>query len=353
MKNLKNCIKKKKIFLNYINKNIYKSILFVPNCVKNGIIIGKSSRNNLYIKKNIKKRIIFCIKNHIKAGFNVEIIDLYKGAKVSMSKFAFLKNEGALLNRILLQYMIDFHIFHGDKEINVPILVNEKSLLGTGQIPKFKKDLFLFINKKKLFLIPTAEVPLTSYYMNEIIKSKSPFRIFSYSPCFRLEAGASGKIAKGIIRMHQFEKVEMLKIIHKKNLDFEKKTMINRVCLILKNLNIPYRIVRLCSGDLGFSSEETYDIDVWIPSIKKFCEISSCSSFSTFQSKRANIQYISDINKNTLYVSTFNGSGLPLGRTLTSLLENNQLTNGNIFIPKCLINYTQGLSKIYTKYFFK
>jgi len=339
--------KKQRLFI--LENQVYRISLFIPNLVENNLVLGRSDNLNLNVKKTTLKRSVkFIYQNHVDIGINCNIIDISRGVKVASPRFVFLKKQGALLNRALQNYIMDVHLLQGDVEMNVPILARERSLLGTGQIPKFKDDLFNLPTKfRTLFLIPTAEVPLTNYYANNNINSQSlPIRFYAYSPCFRREAGTSSKSTQGMIRMHQFEKIEMVRFCDKPSSSFELKRMINTVLKILKALEIPCKIIKICSGDIGFSASETYDIEVWLPSRKMFYEISSCSVCSDFQSRRANIKYKDhQYGKNEL-AFTLNGSALPLGRTIVALLENHQNKNGGINIPKCLWSYTNGIKII-------
>ena len=342
LKKYNNKIKHIKNKINKSEKNISEKLLFIPNIISNKVPIGKDKTKNIVIRKiGKRKKFKFKIKNHIELAKITNTIDYKTAAEISGKGFLFYKEEGCALNRALINFITEYHKKKGDVEISCPYLVKNSSMIGTGQLPKFKEDVFITFleeEKKNLFLIPTAEVPITNYFKNKIIK-KLPIRIFSYSPCFRKEAGAHGKKDKGIIRLHQFEKIELVRLIKRKKAKKELFLIIKRTSEILKKLKIPHRIVLLCSGDLGFSSKLTYDIEAWFPGEKKYKEISSCSNFGTFQSRRINIKYKGK-KKNKL-VTTLNGSSLPLGRTIAAIYENSQLRNGNIKIPKILLNYVE------------
>jgi len=351
MQNIRYNINKKSIQLKDLIFIIKKISLNIPNIPMVDVPIGNNETKNIYIKNIgfIKKKYI--VKNHAEIGILTNTIDSLRAVKTSGRKFTFLKGYGSLLNRALTQYMMDFHINMGDFELNTPYLVNEDSLINTGQFPKFKNDIFTVQGcEKKLFLIPTSEVTLTNYFAKEIIdEERLPIRVCSSTPCFRLEAGSAGKNTYGITRMHQFEKVEMVRITTREQALIELSEMVNRVSKILENLELPHRIIKLCTGDLSFSAKKTYDIEVWLPGVQKYCEISSCSIFGSFQTRRANIRYkkknILNSNK-TIFATTLNGSGLPLGRTLAAIYENHQRKDGSIVIPKALWKYTNGIRKI-------
>ena len=263
-------------------------------------------------------------------------IDTEIASKLAGSRFAVLKGDMVKLQRSLINFMIDCAIENGYEEYYLPYMANENSLIGTGQLPKFEEDLFKA--SEKLYLIPTAEVPLTNLFRNEFINEKDlPIKVTSHTPCFRSEAGSYGKDTRGLIRQHQFEKIELVQITHPNESMKCLENLLNNACEILDKLCLPYRIIELCTGDLGFSSSKTFDIEVWMPSQNKFREISSCSNFTDFQARRANIKYKSQDGNN--FVHTINGSGLAVGRCLIALIENNYDGKDSIKIPDCLINY--------------
>ena len=263
-------------------------------------------------------------------------IDTEIASKLAGSRFAVLKGDMVKLQRSLINFMIDCAIENGYEEYYLPYMANENSLIGTGQLPKFEEDLFKA--SEKLYLIPTAEVPLTNLFRNEFINEKDlPIKVTSHTPCFRSEAGSYGKDTRGLIRQHQFEKIELVQITHPNESMKCLENLLNNACQILDKLCLPYRIIELCTGDLGFSSSKTFDIEVWMPSQNKYREISSCSNFTDFQARRANIKYKSQDGNN--FVHTINGSGLAVGRCLIALIENNYDGKDSIKIPDCLIDY--------------
>ena len=263
-------------------------------------------------------------------------IDTEIASKLAGSRFAVLKGDMVKLQRSLINFMIDCAIENGYEEYYLPYMANESSLIGTGQLPKFEEDLFKA--SEKLYLIPTAEVPLTNLFRNEFINEKDlPIKVTSHTPCFRSEAGSYGKDTRGLIRQHQFEKIELVQITHPNESMKCLENLLNNACEILDKLCLPYRIIELCTGDLGFSSSKTFDIEVWMPSQNKYREISSCSNFTDFQARRANIKYKSQDGNN--FVHTINGSGLAVGRCLIALIENNYDGKDSIKIPDCLIDY--------------
>ena len=263
-------------------------------------------------------------------------IDTEIASKLAGSRFAVLKGDMVKLQRSLINFMIDCAIENGYEEYYLPYMANENSLIGTGQLPKFEEDLFKA--SEKLYLIPTAEVPLTNLFRNKFINEKDlPIKVTSHTPCFRSEAGSYGKDTRGLIRQHQFEKIELVQITHPNESMKCLENLLNNACEILDKLCLPYRIIELCTGDLGFSSSKTFDIEVWMPSQNKYREISSCSNFTDFQARRANIKYKSQDGNN--FVHTINGSGLAVGRCLIALIENNYDGKDSIKIPDCLIDY--------------
>ena len=263
-------------------------------------------------------------------------IDTELASKLAGSRFAVLKGDMVKLQRSLINFMIDCAIKNGYEEYYLPYMANEDSLIGTGQLPKFEEDLFKASDK--LYLIPTAEVPLTNLFRNEFINENDlPIKVTSHTPCFRSEAGSYGKDTRGLIRQHQFEKIELVQITHPNHSMKCLENLLNDACEILDKLCLPYRIVELCDGDLGFSSSKTFDIEVWMPSQNKYREISSCSNFTDFQARRANIKYKTQDGNN--FVHTINGSGLAVGRCLIALIENNYDGKDSIKVPKCLVQY--------------
>jgi seryl-tRNA synthetase len=330
--------------------NLNQIIYTLPNLALDDVPIGKDEKSNKLIKKvgNIKN-FSFKVRSHIEIGAKEKGIDFDSSIKLSGSRFVILKNKFALLERALINFMLDTHINEfGYTEISPPLIVNEDVMFGTGQLPKFEDDQFeiKFDNSdQRKFLIPTAEVVLTNLVRkSNIEKSQLPQRYVASTPCFRKEAGSYGKDTKGMIRQHQFYKVELVSIVEPTNCIDELDRMLSCAEKILIKLEIPYQIVLLSSGDMGFSAEKTFDIEAWIPSEKKYREISSCSSCGSFQARRMNAKY-KTINGND-FVGTLNGSGLAVGRLMIALLENNQNEDGSVNIPDVLKKYMNNLDKI-------
>ena len=313
--------------------------------------IGKDENDNIEIKKNGKiPKFDFKPKSHYELGEKLNMLDFDLASKTTGSRFVFVKNKLALLERAISNFMLDTHINkNGYEEISPPLLASENTMFGTGQLPKFENDQFevkLDKENDRKFLIPTAEVILTNIVKDTIIDLKSlPLRFVASTPCFRKEAGSYGKDTKGMIRQHQFYKVELVSIVEQNKCLEELERMTNCATNILDLLELPYRKMILCTGDMGFSAEKTYDIEVWLPSENRYREISSCSSCSTFQAIRMKTRYKNQ-NKETLYVGTLNGSGLAVGRTLIAILENYQQKDGSIIVPKILRPYMNNLEKI-------
>ncbi len=329
-------------------ENILSSI---PNIPLEDVPNGKDESSNIEIEKkgNIKK-FNFQPKSHYEIGEKLNMMDFDLATKTTGSRFVFIKDKIALLERALSNFMLDKHILeNGYTEISPPLLASENTMYGTGQLPKFESDQFeLKLDDKndRKFLIPTAEVILTNIVKDKIINKKDlPMRLVAATPCFRKEAGSYGKDTKGMIRQHQFYKVELVSIVEPNHCSDELERMTNCATGILDSLKIPYRKVILCSGDMGFSAEKTYDIEVWLPSENKYREISSCSSCGTFQSRRMKARYKNDKNE-TNHVGTLNGSGLAVGRTLIAILENYQEADGSITVPEVLRPYMNNLKKI-------
>ena len=349
-KKLTDEIKKISIKQNILQNKINDILVYIPNIALDDVPVGKDFKSNKIIKKvgEIRK-FNFNIKSHFEIGENKKEMDFETSSKISGSRFVLLKNKLALLERALINFMIDMHTKKfGYIEISPPLIVNEDIMFGTGQLPKFEKDQYEIINidkKDRKFLIPTAEVVLTNIVKNRVIDEKNlPLRFVASTPCFRREAGSYGKETKGLMRQHQFYKVELVSIIQpEKNLQ-ELDRMLNCAEEILKALQLPYQLVLLSSGDMGFSAEKTYDIEAWMPFEKKYREISSCSSCGVFQSKRMQAKYKGA--KDTNFLGTLNGSGLAVGRLMIALMETYQNEDGSITIPKVLQNYMHNLEKI-------
>ncbi len=331
-------------------KELDKIIFSLPNVAHDDVPIGKDEGFNKLIKKEgIIKDFSFKVKSHIELGSKNNNIDFDTSIKLSGSRFVVLKDKIALLERALINFMLDTHVQEFQyTEISPPLIVNEDVMFGTGQLPKFEDDQFEIKfddSEQRKFLIPTAEVVLTNLVRKSIIdKNLLPKRFVASTPCFRKEAGSYGKDTKGMIRQHQFYKVELVSIVEPKNCLDELERMLNCAKSILEKLQIPYQVILLSSGDMGFSAEKTYDIEAWIPSEKKYREISSCSSCGSFQARRMGAKFKSD-NGNE-FVGTLNGSGLAVGRLIIAFLENNQNEDGSINIPNVLKKYMYNLEKI-------
>lgn len=325
-----------------LDAEIKDKMLYLPNLLHDSVVEGRDAQDNPVIRTVGEPKLFsFKAKTHDELGEDHGILDFDRAAKVSGARFSFLKNWGAQLERALVQFMLDTHRERGYEELSVPYLVNTSSMIGTGQLPKFKEDAFS-LKDPEFYLIPTAEVPVTNYYRDEILpESLLPKAFVAYSPCFRREAGTYGKDTKGLVRQHQFHKVELMVFsLPEKSYEMHEK-LTSDAEEILKRLGLAYRVVSLCSGDIGFSAAKTYDIEVWLPGQNMYREISSCSNFEDFQARRANIRFKGAEGK-PRYVHTLNGSGLAVGRTLLALLENGQQADGSIQLPKALEPYMSG-----------
>ena len=338
-------MKKHKSELDKTLERLNNFLLEIPNILSKDVPEGNSEKNNLvvYEKGNIPD-FEFQIKDHQELGELYNGINFEESASIAKSRFVVLRKEIAKLHRALIQFMLDEHIKKGYEEIYVPYIVNASSLTGTGQLPKFEEDLFKIANEE-MYLIPTAEVPVTNIYKNKILKLEDlPIRYVAHTPCFRSEAGSYGKDTKGMIRQHQFDKVELVKFVHPEDSETELNSLTEDAESILMSLELPYRKVILCSGDIGFASTKTYDLEVWFPSQNTFREISSCSNFGDFQSRRMKIRIKQ--SKENILCHTINGSGLAVGRTLAAILENFQNENGSITIPDVLVSYMGGTKEL-------
>lgn len=315
-------------------------LLEMPNLPDNQCPIGKDENDNKVLKVvgNIPT-FNFDIKDHVDIGLFNHEINFELGTVLAQPRFVVLKNKVAKIHRALVNFMLDVHTNqHNYIEFNLPTLVNQQALIGTGQLPKFKDDLFK-IEGADLYLIPTAEVPLTNMFANQIVNYKQlPLNLTAHTNCYRSEAGAYGKDTRGMIRQHQFEKIELVKLVTEEQAETEFNHLLAHAEKILQLLNLPYRVVELCTGDLGFGARKTYDIEVWIPSQNKYREISSCTYFADFQARRMNAKYKNKDNKN-VFLHTINGSGLAVGRTLVAILENYQKEDGTFDIPEILHKY--------------
>ena len=333
-----------------IQNKIQDYLLNVPNLPHKSVPHGLSEASNMVVKEVGDKKIFdFEVKDHVDLGQRLGL-DFDMGSKLSGSRFAVIRSKLALLHRALGQFMLDTHTQdHGYEECYTPYLVNNESLLGTGQLPKFEED--LFITKKggsedSLYLIPTGEVPLTNFVRDTIVdKNDLPMKLTALTPCFRSEAGSYGKDTKGMIRQHQFDKVELVQITHPDKSYEALEEMLDHAESIMQKLNLPYRVVSLCSGDMGFGAAKTFDIEVWVPSQNSYREISSVSNCEAFQARRLMARFRDDDKKNK-YLHTLNGSGVAVGRAMVAIMENYQLKNGDIQVPEALIPYMGGVEVI-------
>jgi seryl-tRNA synthetase len=321
----------------------------LPNIPHESVPVGKDESANVEVRRwGTRPEFDFEPKDHVDLGNALGILDLERATKITGARFAILNGAGARLNRALIDFMLDLHTReHGYQETLPPFIVNRDSLFGTGQLPKFEEDLFKLEDERGFYLIPTAEVPVTNYYREEILDaSHLPMKWAAYTPCFRSEAGSYGKDTRGVIRQHQFEKVELVKYSLPENSYDELEALTRNAETILQRLGIHYRVVALSTGDIGFGSAKTYDIEVWLPSQNAFREISSCSNGEAFQARRANIRFRRAGGAKPEFVHTLNGSGLAVGRTWIAVLENFQRADGSVIIPEVLRPYMGGLEKI-------
>ena len=334
--------------LNDVKEKIYDFLINLPNIPHPSVPIGKDERDNVVIKTWGEKPVFsFKPKPHWELGEKLNILDFARGAKIAGSRFVVYKGLGAYLERALINFMLDLHTKeHGYKEVFPPYIVNKRCMFGTGQLPKFEEDLFK-IEGKDYYLIPTAEVSVTNLHQNEILREEDlPIYYVAYSACFRAEAGSYGKDVRGIIRQHQFNKIELVKFTTPETSYKELESLLLDAEEVLQRLGLHYRVVELCTGDLGFAASKTYDIEVWLPGQGVYKEISSCSNFEAFQARRANIRFKRKGTKGTELVHTLNGSGLAVGRTVVAILENYQKPNGSILIPPVLQPYMGGIKEI-------
>jgi len=326
----------------------------IPNMPNPSVPVGKTSENNIEVRRwGQPPEFAFAPKPHWEVGEQLGILDLERAAKLSGARFAVYWDLGARMERALASFMLDLHTReHGYTEVLPPYLVNSESMYGTGQLPKFAQDSFRVPHgDKDLWLIPTAEVPVTNLYRDEILEAaRLPVALTAYTPCFRSEAGSYGKDVRGIIRQHQFQKVELVKFSRPESSYDELEKLTNNAEEVLQKLGLHYRVMALCTGDLGFSSAKTYDLEVWLPGQQLFREISSCSNFEAFQARRANIRYRPEGKSKTEFVHTLNGSGLAVGRTWLAIIENYQQADGSVVIPEALRPY-MGVERITARKF--
>lgn len=347
MKELSADIKRLSAELSEIEENLKDALLNVPNTPADGVPFGNDDSDNVEIRKfGEPTKFDFEPKPHWVIGEELDILDFRRAAKVAGTRFTAYKGPGARLERAIVSFMLDLHTVEQDyTEILPPFMVNRDAMTGTGQLPKFEDDMF-YLPQKDFFLIPTAEVPLTNLRADEIMdEAELPVNYTAYTPCFRAEAGSAGRDTRGIIRQHQFNKVELVKFVKPENSWEELEKLTNDAEEVLIKLGLPYRVVKLSSGDLGFSSAMTYDIEVWMPSYNRYVEISSCSNFLDFQARRANIRFRRAGGKPE-FVHTLNGSGLAVGRTSAAIMENFQQKDGSIVVPEALRKYMSGMEVI-------
>ena len=318
----------------------------IPNLPHESVPAGSDENDNVEVRTwGTPKQFDFDVKDHVDLGAELGGLDFDVAAKITGSRFSQMRGDLASLHRALTQFMLNTHIYqHGYEEVYVPYIVNRDSLFGTGQLPKFEEDLFKLEDDRGFYLIPTAEVPVTNIYRDAIV-DELPVKMVAHTPCFRSEAGSYGRDTRGMIRQHQFEKVEMVQFVHPSASWDALEELVGHAEVILQQLDLPYRTVTLCGGDLGFSAAKTYDIEVWLPSQEKYREISSCSNFVDFQARRMKARYRNDQGKPEL-LHTLNGSGLAVGRTLLAVMENYQQADGSIEIPKVLQPLMHGLTNI-------
>ncbi len=321
----------------------------LPNLLDESVPVGATEDDNVEVRKWGEPKVFdFPPKDHVDLTEKSGLIDFDIAAKMSGSRFVVMRGQIARLHRALAQFMLDIHTTEHDYlEVNVPLLVEQQALWGSGQLPKFEEDLFHLEGDRKLSLIPTAEVPVTNLVHDTILNhDQLPLKMVCHSPCFRSEAGSHGRDTKGMIRQHQFEKVEMIQVVRPENSLDALEELTGHAEVILQRLELPYRVMSLCSGDVGFCATKTYDLDVWLPSQNCYREISSCSSTGSFQARRLQARYRPDTNSKPEYVHLLNGSGLAVGRTLLAVIENYQEANGEIRIPHALLPYMSGIKSI-------
>lgn len=323
-------------------------MLTVPNLPEASVPVGRSAAENREVRRwGDPPQFDFPAKNHWDIGEELGILDFTRAAKIAGARFALYKDAGARLERALINFMLDLHTQkHGYREVLPPFLVNRDAMTGTGQLPKFEEDLFR-VSEPDFFLIPTAEVPVTNIHREEILEREQlPILYIAYTPCFRREAGSYGQDVRGLIRQHQFNKVELVKFTEPEHSYEELEKLVADAETVLQQLRLPYRVVKLCTGDLGFAAAKTYDLEVWLPGQSAFREISSCSNFEDFQARRAQIRYRKEAKGKPIFVHTLNGSGLAVGRTLVAVLENYQQKDGSVVIPEALRPYMGGIDRI-------
>jgi len=331
-----------------LEEAIDADILGLPNLISADTPVGQDEGDNTQVSVWGEARSFdFEVKDHHSLGEDADLFDFERGAKITGARFVVLKGEAARLNRALMAFMLDLAVSNGYHEVVPPFIVNDESLLGTGQLPKFSDDLFRLTKPDNYYLIPTAEVPVTNLHRDEILAADDlPARYTAYTPCFRAEAGSYGRDTRGLIRQHQFEKVELVQLVRPEESERAHEALTGHAEQVLQQLELPYRKMVLCSGDIGFGAMKCYDLEVWLPAQNDFREISSCSNFGDFQARRANIRFRPEAGAKPQFVHTLNGSGLALGRTLVAIFENYQQEDGSITVPPALRPYMNGKARI-------
>lgn len=348
MKVLSDTIKDLDVQVREVDEQIDKIMLTIPNIPHESVPVGDTDEDNLEVRKwGEPKKFDFEPKAHWDIGENLNILDFSTAAKITGARFTVYKGSGARLERALINFFLDTHtVHHGYTEIFPPFMVHRNSMIGTGQLPKFEEDAFK-VSDTDYFLIPTAEVPVTNMYREQILDGADlPIKHVAYSACFRAEAGSAGRDTRGLIRQHQFNKVELVKFVEPETSYDELEKLTRDAEKVLQLLGIPYRVVKICTGDLGFTAAMKYDIEVWMPSYNRYVEISSCSNFEDFQARRANIKYKKSVKDKAQFVHTLNGSGVAVGRTVACILENYQNSDGSVTIPEVLKGYMGGMDVI-------
>ena len=333
--------------LAYIQNHLNDLLMTIPNLPHASVPVGKSELDNVMVRRvGTPRSFDFAVKDHVDVGEGLKLLDFETAVKITGARFSLMKGSLARLHRALSQFMLDVHTHeHGYTEVYVPYLVNAESMRGTGQFPKFEDDQF-HIGVDNLYLIPTAEVPVTNILRDEIVALEDlPMKFVSHTPCFRREAGSYGRDTRGMIRQHQFDKVELVQIVAPEQSYTALETLLGHAETILQKLELPYRVMALCSGDMGFAAAKTYDLEAWLPAQNTYREISSCSNFEAFQARRMRARYRTEKNKPEL-VHTLNGSALAVGRTLVAILENYQNADGSVSVPRVLLPYMGGVEKI-------
>ncbi|HMP89000.1 MAG TPA: serine--tRNA ligase [Kiritimatiellia bacterium] len=328
-----------------IEEKFHDALLRVPNLPHASTPLGRDSSDNVEVRRHGEPRTFsFTPKPHWEVGQQLGFFDFERGAKISGAGFPLFTGVGARMERALINFMLDIHTTrHGYREVAPPVLVNAASMTGTGQLPKMKEDMY-YIGADELYLAPTAEVPVTNIYRDEVMDAL-PVYLTAYTPCFRREAGAAGRETRGLIRVHQFDKIELVKFVEPANSYRELESLVENAETILQSLGLPYRVLQLCSGDLSFAAAKCYDIELWAPGHNGWLEVSSCSNFEDFQARRANIRY-RDANGKNQFVHTLNGSGVALARLVVAILENYQEEDGSVIVPPALVPYMGGLERL-------